>query len=262
MDLESYLERIGIEDIPNATLEDMALVQHAHRLSIPFENLDVRLGRGITIDNDAIFEKLVTRRRGGYCFEHNALLRNALRAIGFTVRPLLARVWLFAKETPPKTHTLNLVNIGGEDWIADAGFGGSYCPSMPMREGAITSGDDGLVHRLVIDADHGWMLQVKIGDAFKNEFSFTLDSIADLDMAMANHWTATSPVSRFLHSVIVNISTRDGMINLNNNILKITHGSDEMVKTIPNDASLQITLKDYFGIDMSIDDVKALKAFD
>ena len=264
MNLADYLFRIGIGDQPRATIEDLAKVQHGHRLSIPFENLDVRLGRGISVDDDAIFDKLVTQKRGGYCFEHNALLRWALREMGFDVRPLLARVWLFATETPPKTHTLNLVTINGDEWIADAGFGSSYCPPMPLHEGACVKGADGAEHRLVIDADHGWMLQIKLvgQSAFKNEFSFTLDKVADLDLAMSNHWTATSPLSRFLHSVIVNISTPDGMINLNNAMLKTTIGDTHKEQKLTNEAALQNALREHFGIDMGMDDVQALNAFE
>ena len=263
MNIDHYLSRIGVSAIPNATLENLAVIQHAHRLSIPFENLDVRLGRGISVEDDTIFDKLVTQKRGGYCFEHNALLRWALREIGFDVRPLLARVWLFATETPPKTHTLNLVTINGEEWIADAGFGSSYCPPMPLHEGACAKGSDGAEHRLIIDPNHGWMLQIKLAgqSEFKNEFSFTLDRVADLDLAMSNHWTASAPVSRFLHSVIANISTRDGMINLNNDMLKITTGDTHKEHRLPNEAALHNALREHFGIAMSMDDVRALNAF-
>lgn len=264
MDLAAYLDRIGITYIPSATIEDLAHIQHAHRLCIPFENLDVRLGRGISIEDKDIFDKLVTQRRGGYCFEHNALLLSALHYIGFKARPLLARVWLFARETPPKTHTLNLVTMGGEEWITDAGFGSSYCPPMPLQEGAIRTGSDGIVHRLAIDPDHGWMLQIKLAgqSEFKNEFSFTLDWVADLDLAMSNHWTATAPLSRFLKNVIVNISTKEGMVSLNNNILKTVSGNDEMVQSLSDNVAIQNALNIYFNLDITLDDVKALRAFE
>jgi len=91
-DLSAYLDRIGLKQPPPATAEGLAQVQRAHRLAIPFENLDVILGRGIRIDSASVFAKLVTARRGGYCFEQNRLFEDALIALGFTVRPLLARV--------------------------------------------------------------------------------------------------------------------------------------------------------------------------
>lgn len=267
INLATYLSRIGVAGDVKANIRSLSKIQHAHRLSIPFENLDVRLGRGISVDDDAIFDKLVSRKRGGYCFEHNALLRNALREIGYIVRPLLARVWLFAVQTPPKTHTLNLVEIDGEFWIADAGFGSSYCPPMRLRDGEETSGRDELKHRLITDADHGWMLQIMIDGVYKNEFSFSLDQVADLDLAMSNHWTATAPLSRFLHSVIVNKSTDGGMVNLNNDILIITaspkNGINENREIkLRDERELQEALAEHFGIEISMDDAGALNAFE
>jgi N-hydroxyarylamine O-acetyltransferase len=124
-DLSAYLERITLKTAPTADIDGLAQIQRAHRLTIPFENLDVKLGRGISLDPVHVFDKLVTRRRGGYCFEQNSLFLRALHAIGFEARPLLARVWMMAPDgVPPRTHTLNLVRIDGKDWIADAGFGG------------------------------------------------------------------------------------------------------------------------------------------
>jgi arylamine N-acetyltransferase len=159
-DLDQYLARIGLKAPPEPTAEGLALLQRAHRLSIPFENLDVILGRGIAIDSASVFAKLVTARRGGYCFEHNRLFGDALDALGFVHRPLLARVWLGIQgPPPPRTHTLSLVTIDGRDWIADAGFGGSYAPPMPLADGESASAPDGAQFRLMRDPLHGWMLE-------------------------------------------------------------------------------------------------------
>lgn len=136
IDLDAYLARLGLGLPPLADIDGLTTLQRAHRLAIPFENLDIRLGRGISLDPGHVFEKLVHKRRGGYCFEQNQLFLRALQAIGFDARPLLARVWLVAEGVPPRTHTLNLVRINGEDWIADAGFGGSYSPPMKLFHGS------------------------------------------------------------------------------------------------------------------------------
>ena len=138
------------------------MLQRAHRLAIPFENLDIPLGRGISIDPAHVFDKLVTRRRGGYCFEQNQVFLRALLAMEFVARPLLARVWLMAESTPPLTHTFSLVNIDGQEWIADAGFGGSFSPPMPLEDGATVQMADGTAHRLV-RREHDWMLE-RAGD--------------------------------------------------------------------------------------------------
>lgn len=96
-----------------------------HNSAIPFENLDVLLPREIHLDDRALEEKLITARRGGYCFEQNGLLQRALSEIGFSVRSLLGRVVLAnPPQMPPRTHRLLLVEVEGERWIADVGFGG------------------------------------------------------------------------------------------------------------------------------------------
>ena len=100
-DLDSYLARIALPSRVTVDADGLARLQWAHRLAIPFENLDVRLGRPIAIDSDSVFAKLVTGKRGGYCFEQNRLFLDALAAHGFSARPLLARVWLRATDVPP-----------------------------------------------------------------------------------------------------------------------------------------------------------------
>ena len=126
-----YCQRIGLKSLPAGTPEGLAALQHAQRQAIPFENLDICLGREICIDSGAVFAKLVTARRGGYCFEQNMLLAAALTAMNIPNRPVLARVWLGATETPPFTHLALLAEAEGENWLMDAGFGGGYCP--PLR---------------------------------------------------------------------------------------------------------------------------------
>jgi len=145
--LGAYFRRIRAGEA-TSSYGALAEIQRAHRLAIPFENLDILLGRGISLDPLALFDKLVTRRRGGYCFEQNQLFLRALHALGFEARPLLARVWLGASETPPRTHTLNLVTVAGQQWIADAGFGGSYVPALPLADNAEAATADGARHRL------------------------------------------------------------------------------------------------------------------
>src|SRR5205085_4786733 len=117
--LAAYLERIGISGTLGPDAATLTALHRAHRFAIAFENLDIPLGRGIALAPALLFDKMVTRRRGGYCFEQNGLFLQVLEAIGFAARPLLARVWLVAEGIPPRTHTLNLVRLDGADAIVD-----------------------------------------------------------------------------------------------------------------------------------------------
>jgi N-hydroxyarylamine O-acetyltransferase len=241
MNLDDYLARIGLSGPPAPDLAGLTAVQRAHRRAIPFENLDIPLGRVISLDPDALVAKLVTARRGGYCFEQNGLFLAALRALGFEARPLLARVWLFATDVPPKTHTLALVNIDSAEWIADAGFGGSDVPPLRLRDGE-SSESAGAFHALVRDPEHGWML-LRNGE---RQYSFTEEPVYPADLALANHWVATHPDSRFVRGRFVSMVRDDGLDTLS------AEGAEP--------AAYRAALSERFGIALTDEEVARLLA--
>lgn len=272
IDLDAYLARIRLKAAPAPDAEGLAALQRAHRLAIPFENLAIRLGRGIAIDSASVFAKLVTAKRGGYCFEHNRLFADALAALGYAVRPLLARVWLTASEPPPLTHTLLLVSIDGTEWIADAGFGGSYCPPLPLAAGAEAVAPDGARFRLRADAARGWMVE-RDGDpattdgrgngrpGFQPQFSFTTATVEQADLEMANHWTSTRPGTRFLDLAVVSIALPAGFASLTDRAYRRRTPSDDVAATIDDPRAYRLRLSMMFGIDLSAEEVAALGLF-
>ena len=246
----------------------MAAVQRAHRLAIPFENLDIPLARGISLDPSALFDKLVHRRRGGYCFEQNSLFLAALHALGFEARPLLARVWLGASKTPPKTHTFNLVTIDREEWIADAGFGGSYTPPLLLEDGAEAKTPDGAGHRLRRDDIHGWMLERAGGTMHTDgrasdapgwlpQYSFTCARVFAADLSLANHFTATAPGTRFTTFRVASIATPFGFASLLDRKLTINGDVDELGTAEAYREALQRN----FGLTLASEDIARLALF-
>jgi N-hydroxyarylamine O-acetyltransferase len=262
MDLGGYLARIGLHHRPATDAVGLAQIQRAQRLSIPFENLDILLGRGVSLDPEAVFDKLVTARRGGYCFEQNQLLGRALDALGFETRPLLGRVWIAAPDfTPPRTHTLPLVMQGGEAWIADAGFGTGYAPPMRVRAGEVVTGQDGIVHRMREHPDHGWMIERANGADWQPQYSFTLDMVHPLDLEMSNHWTSSWPQSRFVNLRITSIMLPTGMASLMNETYTRTEDGKTIVHEITDTPTLKALLSDVFGITLSLAEIERLGAF-
>lgn len=269
--LPAYLERIRLPARATVDHHGLAAVQRAHRLAIPFENLDVPLGRGIDISSDAAFGKLVVAGRGGYCFEHNRLFLDALAALGFEARPLLARVWLNGGGVPPKTHTLSLVTFGDEQWIADPGFGGSYTPPMPLVEGAEAEAPDGATFRLTRDDAHGWMLLRDGhsastdgrggGEGFQPQYSFTTDMVWPADLEMANRWTSTAPDTRFTTLKVVSIVLPHGFATLTDRQYRRRAGEEETAAVIEDPRVYRMRLSMMFGIDLSKEDVAALGLF-
>ena len=148
----------------------MARLHHAHFHAIPFENFDILLGRGISLDPEDVFNKLVHKKRGGYCFELNGLFLQALLALGFKARALLARVHVSG--TPSgRGHQLELISIDGRDWLADVGFGGnSPRMSIPLElDRHITM--DGQTIRLTDGGLFGTMFQALEDGEWKDLYS-------------------------------------------------------------------------------------------
>jgi N-hydroxyarylamine O-acetyltransferase len=257
VELSAYLARIGIAAPKSTppTIDLLIQIQRAHRSSIPFENLDLHLGKAIDLAPNAIFEKIVVNKRGGYCFEQNSLLLDALTGLGFDGRPALGRVWLSASsgspaETPPRTHAINIIRIEGADWLADAGFGHGDAPVMRLTEQSIATAD-GAEYQLRQDRDYGWMM-LRNG---QRQYSFTLDPIWPTDLIQANHFTSTFCSSRFINNIIVSINSADGFANLFNDKLTISGKS----QTLVDRSEYRRILHRYFGLTFSENEWSRLK---
>ncbi|GGC18482.1 N-hydroxyarylamine O-acetyltransferase [Novosphingobium marinum] len=277
--LKAYLARIGMSSPPRPDAEGLAQIQAAQRRAIAFENLDIMLGRGIAVGSDAVFEKIVASRRGGYCFEQNRLFADMLEATGFAVRPLLARVrmGLAAGFTPPRTHTLLLVDLGGVRWIADAGFGGSYLPPLPLRDGAHAETGDGARHRLRAVGMPGtlegeWMLErsgnpqatdgraADTGD-WQQQYSFDLSLVAPDDLEQCNHWTSTRAETRFTTLHIASIALPDGFASMVDRELTVHRGGETTKRSIADPSDYAETLDEVFNIALDDEDIAALPLF-
>lgn len=276
MDLTRYLARIGLTAAPATSPEGLATLQSAHRRTIGFENLAIPLGEGIRIDSASVFEKLVVRGRGGYCFEQNRLLSDALTALGLVNRPLLARVLLGLPEhvAPPRTHTLLLVNMDGAAWIADAGFGGSFVPPLPLEDGAQAQTPDGAWHRLLRSGERGslageWRLE-RAGPAsatdgrsaahgeWQPQYVFDLGEVAQDDLEMGNHWTATRPDTRFTTLCIASVVLEDGFAAMTGRQLTVYRNGVSEMREITDATDYAQTLRDLMGIDLGDEEAARL----
>lgn len=269
-DLAAYFARIDLESTPRADADGLDAIQRAHRSKIAFENLDIPLGHGVSLEPDRVFDKLVTRGRGGYCFEQNQLFLGALRALGFEARPLMARVWLGAEGIPPRTHTLNLVRIGDVDWIADAGFGGGYVPPLPLAEAEPIPTPDDAAHRLRCDPDHGWTLERRGSaaltdgriapsrDGWLQQYSFSLDHVPPADLEIANHWTASRPNTRFTTLQVVSIARPTGFASMVDGLLTMSE-NDRKKDKIATAQAYGAALRNDFNL--AVDDDQAARLF-
>ena len=195
LDLDAYFRRIGYAGSRAPSRATLDALHLAHATHIPFENLDILLGRPIRLDLDSLQAKLVAGRRGGYCFEQNRLFAAALEALGFAVTPLAARVRFGATSIRPRTHMTLQVEVDGGRVLADVGFG-VYGLLLPVSlEDPGESRQFAWTYRVADDAGLH-VLQLRDGEAWTNLYAFTLERHFPVDYEMASHYTSTHPSSR------------------------------------------------------------------
>lgn len=248
-DTDAYLRRIGLDAPPSPTVEGLHALQRAQVLAIPFENFDILLGRGISLEPGDVFDKLVRRKRGGYCFEVNGLLLAALQAFGFEARALLGRVHLMGQATG-RSHQVSLVRIGGEDWIADAGFGAGTALAAMKLVLDEPQQVPGSVRRYVADPVYGTMLQMETPEGWSNLYSFDLEPVVDADRAMGNWFTSTHPGSFFTWARVAARQTPQGRVTLMDYTMKVLENGAETVTRLEEGEPYLAVLRDAFGIDI------------
>lgn len=199
LDLDAYLRRIGFDGDPVPTLANLRALQRAHVTSIPFENLEIMLGRPILLDLEALQDKLVRRRRGGYCYEHVKLFAAALERIGFELTGLQGRVTMGAAEARPATHALLRVTTADDDraWLCDVGFGRGPLEPLELVGGGEIDQDGWrlrLEHRPGADL---WTLHQYGPDGWVDRHRFTLDPKYTIDYVVGSYYVSTHPRSPF-----------------------------------------------------------------
>ena len=206
--LAAYFDRIG-HIAPDrgphqATSDTLHALHRLHPQVIPFENLDALLGRTPRLDLESVFAKLVTARRGGYCYEHNLLFRAVLNTLGFETTGLAARVvWSDPAAMPPRTHMMLLVETPDETWLADVGFGSMTLSAPLLFDTGREQATPHETFRIDLIERGDFLLQVKLGDAWKPIYRFDLEPQFSADYTMANHYVSTFPESIFLNHLIV-----------------------------------------------------------
>ena len=251
-DLDAYFARIGYAGPRNPTLEVLNAIAAAHVQSIPFENLDVLLGRPIRLEPAAIFQKLVLDRRGGYCFEQNGLLLEILSAMGFQTSPLSARVrWQRPRDfTPPRTHVFLRTTFNGEDWLIDVGVGAlSLTSAIRLDESGHVQATSHEPRRIVREESRLFH-QVLLGEQWCDLYEFTLEEMPLIDRELGNWYTSAHPESKFRNRLIVARAAPEGVrLTLQNDEFSM-RGRDGRADTqrLTTPAELLEVLATHFGL--------------
>jgi DNA-binding LacI/PurR family transcriptional regulator/arylamine N-acetyltransferase len=257
LDLDAYLRRIGHRGATARDAATLAALHRAHVAAIPFENLDVILGRGISVDLDAVQDKMVARGRGGYCYEHGILFAAVLSRLGFQVNRILARTGDPAEHPRPRSHLVVRVDDGDRSWLADVGFGSGLLtpiplvPGGPHRQGAWQ-------YELVVGADGAWRLREHDGDRWTTIQTFTEEPQYLVDIDVANHNTATNPQSPFTQRPIVVRKDETSVRRLLGREYTVEEPGRPARHRVLTDAELGDTLRGEFRLDLPAADLAAL----
>jgi N-hydroxyarylamine O-acetyltransferase len=260
VDLDAYFARIGYDGPREPTLAVLRAVTQKHPDAIPFENIDVLLGRGISLDPADIDAKLITAGRGGYCFEQNSLLKRVLTALGFEVQGLMARVWWMKPPDAPtraRSHMVLSVLIDGEAWLADNGFGGCVL-TAPLRlmSDEVQSTPNGAFRIEAVAPEMGGerLVLADLSGTWAPLYQVALGPWLDVDYEPANYFTYTHPSSHFTWSMTVGRTTPTARYALKNN--RLTHRDETGALVEQRDLTvdeLETTLRDLIGLPVEAD---------
>lgn len=241
----AYLARIGVTQPVTGDAAGLRLLHRMHQLTVPFENLSIHLSEPISLDAEHLVSKIVSRGRGGFCYELNGLFALLLEALGADVTRLAARVYGEDGLGPPFDHLALMVRPldGSGPWLADVGFGGNSI--YPLLAAARTEQDDPAATFRLADTDDGDVELIKDGEP---QYRVELRPRSLADFVPTCWWQQTSPASHFTRSTICSRLTEDGRISVSERTLIRTTGTSRTEQQLADDAALLAAYRDNFGV--------------
>jgi N-hydroxyarylamine O-acetyltransferase len=219
--LDLYFARIKYSRSPTVNLQTLRDLHLLHLQHIPYENIDVFCRQGVKLDRATLTRKILLRQRGGYCFEQNGLFFMALAELGFKCHSNMARVHRNRPQPGGRTHHINLVELDGQTWVCDVGFGGSGFREPLMLQVNVEVEQLGEIYRLYKNDEHGFYLQRKMGQEWQPLYTFKTDPALPIDLEMANFYTSKSPDHVFLDAIMGTRMTARGRVTLLDHTFKV-----------------------------------------
>jgi arylamine N-acetyltransferase len=255
VDLAAYLDRVGYRGPSEPTVEALHALVAAHNRSIPFENLDPLMGVPVAdLGPAALVDKLVRRRRGGYCYEHNGLMGYVLAELGFGVTRLAGRVvWMNTSGAlPAQTHETLSVTVPGVDgpWLVDVGFGGQTLSSPIRLEAGTVQTTRHEPYRL-LEHEDGYVLEAQIRGEWQRLYMFSTRPQPQIDLEVGSWYVSTHPDSSFVTGLSAARVTDDARWNLRGRNLAIHSAAGTQRIRFDTAAEVLEALTERFGIDLS-----------
>lgn len=244
---DAYLADLRLAPEP-PSLDALSEIVRRHVARYPFSSIGPRLGDELPLDTDALLDRIVTRRRGGYCFEQNGLLFAVLAQLGYDVRLQMARVLVSGAEHPPLTHRITRVLLDGVEYVVDVGFGPKgppYPVPMPNR----TTGEDG--HRIRALDPITFLMEVREGDAWTALYRFDDVPYGQADAELGHFYSHRHPEAAFVNNLVASRILDDEVRSLRNREYHVIRADGTTIVEIDNADRLHAILTDDMGMGVS-----------
>jgi N-hydroxyarylamine O-acetyltransferase len=248
LDTTAYLRRIGYDGSLEPTAGTLQALQYAHLLAVPFENLDIHLGRPLSLELPALFDKIVTRRRGGFCYELNGLFSALLGQLGYRLDLLSARVTTGSGGFGPEFDHLALVVHLEQRWLVDVGFGDSFRRPLRLDECAPQS-VEGQGYQIECHGDD-YTLYQENGDEWEVQYLFNDRPRRLTEFAAMCHHHQTSPESTFTNERLCTRATPGGRVTFSNGRLLFSTNGTVREEWLEGEAAIASALKEHFDVDL------------
>lgn len=256
MNVDAYLKRINYRGSLSTTAQTLRELQVAHLLTVPFENLSIHSAEPIILNDDALFEKIVVRRRGGFCYELNGLFAALLRELGFKVAMLSAEVASAPGTFGPDFDHMTLLVVPkeyerAERWLADVGFGDSFRePLLLDSRQEQTQGER--AYKIVEDESHLILMQREGMVEWKAQYRFNLQPYSYADYAEMCRYHQTSPDSHFTRARICTRATPEGRVTLSAmRLITTSHDKERTEQQLTTETEYASILNEHFGVVMN-----------
>ena len=247
LDTAAFLERIGYRGPIDPSAETLRRLHVAHLLTVPFENLSIHAGEPIILKDEALFQKIVERGRGGFCYELNGLFAALLRALGFRVEMLSAGVMNRAGEFGPEFDHMALLVTLEERWLADVGFGDSFVEPLLLDERE-KQAQGPSAYRIDDDGDRLVLMRRDGGGGWAAQYRFGLEPHIYADYAGMCQYHQTSPESHFTRGRVCSRLTTGGRVTISGSRLITTSGNQRQERELAGEEEFAAALREHFGI--------------
>jgi len=230
-------------------------IQQKHLSTFSFNNIAVLLDKSISTDIDDIIEKIVTKNLGGYCFEHNKLIYEVLKSLGFNVQVSIARVINKQNTITPKTHRITILNFEEEKYIIDAGFG-AYTPTTPLKIEDTKDSQNNF--RIVQENNDKFCLEFRTHNDFFTLYQFYLLEYTEKDCDKANLYSYSNPKAVFLNNFIISKKMKTLTLSYRNNSYHLLSCNNTEIIDIKDSLELSQMIQNDFDIILSESEAKTL----